>query len=185
MRSAFRFAVPKLVRFALCLVFCLAPVGGATLELLSLNNLIGKSTTIVQAQVTGSSASYTGTVIYTHYKVNVVAQWKGATQASIDVLAPGGTANGIRQTYPGAPQLTTGRQYLLFLWKSSKGATYTLGLTQGVFDLVQDATGSVTAVQAPTTETILEPGTGRVVKDQPISLPLSQLILAITAGGIT
>lgn len=185
MRSAFRFAVPKLVRFALCLVFCLAPVWGATLELLSLNNLIGKSTTIVQAQVTGSSASYTGTVIYTHYKVNVVAQWKGATQASIDVLAPGGTANGIRQTYPGAPQLTTGRQYLLFLWKSSKGATYTLGLTQGVFNLLQDATGNVTAVQAPTTETILEPGTGRVVKDQPISLPLSQLILAITAGGIT
>ncbi len=50
----------KPVRVAFCLALWLAPVWGATLELLSLNDLIGKSTTIVQGQVTGSSASYTG-----------------------------------------------------------------------------------------------------------------------------
>jgi hypothetical protein len=153
--------------------------------LLSLNDLISKSTTIVQAQVTGSSASYTGTVIYTHYKVSVLAQWKGATQSAIDVMVPGGTASGMRQTYPGVPELVAGQQYVLFLWTSSKGATYTMGFTQGVFNLATDASGNITAVQMPTTETILAPATGRVVKSQPISMPLPQLISSIAGGGTT
>jgi hypothetical protein len=189
MRSALWHIVPKPVRVALCLAIWLAPAWGATLELLSLNDLISKSTTIVQAQVTGSTASYTGTVIYTHYKVNVLTQWKGPTQNTIDVLVPGGTAKGFRQTYPGAPQLTVGQQYVLFLWTSSKGATYTMGFTQGVFNLTTDASGNVTALQMPTTETILAAGTGQAVKSQPIGMPLVQLISAITAavaaGGTT
>ena len=183
MRSATRHVVPKPVRVALCLAVWLAPVWGATLELLSLNDLIAKSTTIVQAQVTGSSASYAGTVIYTHYKVSVLAQWKGAAQSTIDVLVPGGTANGIRQTYPGVPQLVAGRQYVLFLWMSSKGATYPMGFTQGVFNLLPDASGNITAAQMPTTETILAPGTGQAVRSQPLSMPLAQLIAAIAPGG--
>jgi hypothetical protein len=183
MRTAPWHIVPKPVRFALCLAVWLAPAWGATLELLSLNDLISKSTTIVQAQVNGSSASYTGTVIYTHYKIAVQAQWKGAAQSSIDVMVPGGTAKGVRQTYAGVPQLVAGRQYVLFLWRSSKGAVYPMGFTQGVFNLSQDASGNVTAVQMPTTETILEPGTGRVVNSQPIGMPLAQLISAIAAGG--
>jgi len=175
--------VLKRVQVVFCLTIWLAPAWGATLELLSLNDLISKSTTIVQAQVTASSASYTGTVIYTHYKVNVLAQWKGPTQSAIDVQVPGGTANGVRQTYPGVPQLITGQQYVLFLWTSSTGATYPIGFTQGVFNLSQDASGNVTVAQMPTTETILAPGTGQAVKSQPIGMPLTQLISAIAAGG--
>jgi hypothetical protein len=170
--------VLKTVRVALCLAFCLAPARSATLELLSLNDLISKSTSIVQAQVTGSSAAYSGTVIYTHYKVSVVAQWKGAAKTTVDVLVPGGTANGMRQTFPGVPQLATGQQYVLFLWQSPKGATYTLGYTQGVFTVLNGS-----ATQMATTETMLSPGTGQVVKNQPIGMPLAQLIAAISAGG--
>lgn len=175
--------MPKSIRLALGLTLCLAPVWGATLQLLSLNDLIAKSTAIVQGQVTGSSAAYSGSVIYTHYKVGVVQQWKGAAQSTMDVLVPGGTANGIRQTYPGTPQLKAGQQYLLFLWTSSAHLTYTLGFTQGVFNLLQDASGNLTAVQMPTTETMLAPGTGQVINNQPIGMPLSQLVSLITAGG--
>ena len=110
---------------------------------------------------------------------------EATTQSTIDVLVPGGTANGIRQTYPGAPQLVPGQQYVLFLWTSRQGVTYTIGFTQGVFNLLQDGSGNITAAQMPTTETILAPGTGQVVKNQPISMPLAQLISAITAGGTT
>src|SRR5580658_5228268 len=183
MPSAPPHPVPKLMRVALCLALWLAPACGATLELLSLNDLISKSTTIVQAQVTSSSASYSGTVIYTHYQVKVLAQWKGASQSAIDVMVPGGTANGIRQTYAGVPQLATGQPYVLFLWKSSQGRMYPMGFTQGVFNLLTDSSGNVAAAQTPTTETILAPGTGQVVKSQPIDMPLPQLISAITAGG--
>jgi hypothetical protein len=98
-------------------------------------------------------------------------------------MVPGGTAKGIRQTFPGVPHLVTGQQYVLFLWTSSQGHTYPIGFTQGVFNLPQDASGNVTAVQMPTTETILAPGTGQAVKSQPIGMPLPQLISAITAGG--
>jgi len=175
--------VLKPASIVLFLAMCLAPARGATLELLSLNDLISKSTTIVQAQVTGSSASYTGSVIYTHYQVSVLAQWKGPAQSAIDVMVPGGTAKGMRQTVPGVPQLATGRQYVLFLWKSSHARTYTLGFTQGVFNLLQGASGNLTAVQMPATETILAPGARQAVNSQPISMPLAQLIAAINAGG--
>lgn len=185
MRTASGHIVPKSVAVGLGLAVCLAPAWSATLELLSLNDLIVKSTAIVEAQVAGSSASFSGTVIYTHYKINVLAQWKGSSQTSIDVLVPGGAAKGISQTYPGAPQLTVGQKYVLFLWTSSKALTYTMGFTQGVFNLQPDGSGNLTAVQAPTTETMLLPGTGRAVKNPPISMPLGQLISAITAGGAT
>jgi len=183
MRSATSYNVPKFVRFALGLGLWLAPAWSATLERLSLDNLISRSTAIVQGQVTGSSAAYRGSVIYTHYKVTVAQQWKGAAQKTFDVLVPGGTAKGIRQTYPGAPHLKTGEQYVLFLWTNAAHATFTLGFTQGVFTLAQDGSGNVTVAQTPTTETILEAGTGKVLKDQPISMPLSQLVGLIQAGG--
>ncbi len=176
--------VLKSVRAALCLALWAAPAWSATLELLSLNDLISKSTTIVQAQVAASSASFTGSSIYTHYTVNVVAQWKGPSQSTIDVMVPGGTAKGMRQICPGVPQLVTGQQYVLFLWKSSRGQTYTMGFTQGVFNLLGTA-GNLTAAQMPSTETVLAPATGLAVQSQPISMPLSQLISAITTGGTT
>jgi hypothetical protein len=37
-----------------------------------------------------------------------------------------------------------------------------MGFTQGVFAVQTDASGNVTAAQMPTTETILDPGTGRL-----------------------
>ena len=174
------------VRLALCLAIGLASVSAATLERLSLDDMIAKSTAIVHGRITGSSAAWRGTVIYTDFKVSVLAQWKGAAQKTVDVLVPGGIANGVRQTYPGAPEFTIGQEYVLFLWTSSTtGATYTLGFTQGVFSLPQDSTGQTMAVRAPTTETILDPKTGQVLKDQPISMPLSQLISLISSGVAT
>ena len=41
----------------------------------------------------------------------------------------------------------------------------------------------MTASQMPTTETMLASGTGQVVNNQPISMPLTQLVSLIQAGG--
>jgi hypothetical protein len=182
MRTAQSGFVLNPVRLALLLAVWLSPVSAATLERLSLDDMIAKATAIVQGRVTGSSAAYRGTVIYTDFKVSVLDHWKGAAQSTVDVLVPGGVANGVRQIYAGAPEFTMGQEYVLFLWTSSKGATYTLGFTQGVFSLVKDSSGQIMAVRAPTTETILDATSGQVVKDQPIGMPLSQLISLITAG---
>ena len=171
------------IRIVLCLALWLAPGWGATLELLSINDLITKSSAIIRGQVTGVTASYTGPAIYTHYQVSVTQQWKGAAQTSFDVLVPGGTAKGNRQVVPGAPQLRVGQQYVLFLWTSSTGLVYTLGFTQGVFNLLQDSSGNLTASQMLTTETVLAPVTGQVATSRPISMPLAQLISLIASGG--
>lgn len=182
MPGARKIVVPRSMRLVLCLCLCLAPVWSATLEQLSLSDLISRSTLIVQGQVTGSTASYTGSAIYTHYKVTVVQQWKGAAQTTLDVQIPGGAANGFRQIVPGAPQLATGQQYVLFLWTSRTGMISTLGFTEGVFNLLKDASGNVTVSQMPTTETVLSRTTGQPVNSAPLSMPLSQLVSAIAAG---
>lgn len=174
-------SVVKLARWAVCLIG-IAPAWPATLERLTLDDMIARSTSIVRGQVTGSSSAYRGTVIYTHYSVGVSERWKGPSRGTEDVLVPGGVVNGIRQTFPGAPQLAAGQEYVLFLWTSSAGLTYTLGFTQGVFSLPKDTSGQTMAVRAPTTETLLEPVTGRVLKDQPIRMPLSKLVSRISAG---
>jgi len=183
MRGAPRHIVPKPIQFALCLCLSLAPGWGATLEQLSLNDLITRSSLILRGQVTGATASYTGATIYTHYKVSVLQQWKGSAQTTLDVQVPGGTAKGTRQIVPGAPLLTPGQQYVLFLWTSRKGAISTLGFTEGVFTLAKDDSGTVTASQMPTTETVVSLKTGQPVNSPPIAMPLTQLVAAITAGG--
>ncbi len=183
MPNACSAVVLKPVRVALLLLAIgLVPGWAATLERLSLDDMIAKSTAIVHGRVTGASAAYRGTVIYTHFKVSVLEQFKGATVSSTEVLVPGGTVNAIRQTYPGAPQLVVGQEYVLFLWTSSTGATYTIGFTQGVFTLPKDSSGQTLAVRAPSTETILDPVTGNPVKDEPIRMPLANLTAYISSS---
>jgi len=172
--------VPKFL-IAVGLWLGLVPAWGATLEFLNLSDLISKSTAIVEGTVTGSTAAYTNGIIYTHYQVAVQQQWTGNAQTSVDVLVPGGTVKGIRETFPGTPQLVPGRQYLLFLWTSSKNLTFPLGFTQGVFNLASGGSGTI-ATQMPATESMLSAQTGHAVNNQPISMPLSQLVTAIQAA---
>ena len=144
--------------------------------------MIAKSTAIVRGQVTGSSATQRGSLIYTDYRVHAIEQWKGATQTTFNVSVPGGVWKGVRQSYAGAPELTPGEQYVLFLWTSTKGVTYTLGFTQGVFHLPKDPSGQTVAVRDATAETLLEPGTGRPLKDEPMRMPLAKLVSLIRSG---
>ncbi len=85
----------------------------ATLQQLSMQQMTQSATAIVRATVTGSSASFTGSTIYTHYKLQVSETWKGT--AVTEVMLPGGVAGGLRQSFPGVPQLQTGTEYMLFL----------------------------------------------------------------------
>src|SRR5580698_1807744 len=108
--------------------------GAATLQQLSLDQITQSATAIVRARVTGSSASFTGSTIYTHYKLQVSEVWKGS--GATEVVLPGGVAGGYRQSFPGVPVLNTGAEYVLFLWRSgSTGITHLVGLTQGLFNV--------------------------------------------------
>src|ERR1700689_3728669 len=113
----------------------------ATLQQLSMDQMTQRSTAIVRARVTGSSASLTGSTIYTHYKLQISETWKGVP--GTEVMLPGGVAGGYRQSFPGVPSLQTGAEYVLFLWKSSStGITHVVGLSQGIFSITQQDDGS-------------------------------------------
>jgi hypothetical protein len=168
--------------FAFALIFGLMPLRCATLERLSLDDMIAKSTAIVRGKVTGASASFSGPVIYTHYTIQVSEQFKGANQGSVEVVVPGGVANGLRQSFSGAPVLNPGDEYVFFLYTGKSGLTTVTGLTQGLFSLPADGSADPTATRRATRELMLDPANGRPVKDQTLIMRLSDLRQRISTG---
>src|SRR5580698_6540707 len=147
--------------------------GAATLQQLSLDQITQSATAIVRARVTGSSASFTGSTIYTHYKLQVSETWKGAPGS--EVMLPGGVAGGYRQSFPGIPSLQTGAEYVLFLWTSSKtGITHVVGLNQGIYNVTQQADGTFPASRPVIGETMLD-ANGRPVRDQAVQMQLTDM----------
>lgn len=156
------------------------PLNAATLQQLNLDQMAQSATAIVRARVTGSSASFTGSTIYTHYKLQTSETWKGAPAA--EVMLPGGVAGGYRQSFPGVPALQTGTEYVLFLWKSSKtGITQVVGLSQGILNVTALQNGSFQVDRPAIGETMLD-AAGHQVKDQSIQMRLSDLKTRIAAG---
>src|SRR5690242_19051975 len=157
------------------LAFGFVPLHGATLERLSFEDMIAKSTAIVRGKVTGSSGAFRGSIIYTHYSIQILETFKGSASAATDVVVPGGAANSLRQSYLGAPQLQTGDEFVFFLWRGPSGLTQILGLTQGLFKISSDGSTDALATRAASTELMLDRGTGHPVKDQTLTMSLSDL----------
>jgi hypothetical protein len=152
-----------------------AQLQSATLQQLSMNDLIAKSTAIVRGTVQASYTAFSGPVIFTHYRVQVVEKWKGAAGATVDVAVPGGVVNGIRQTYSGAPQFQPGDGYVLFLWTGKSGMTQIMGFSQGAFAVAQDGSSDPSLTRNPTRELMLDPATHAQVTDRPVTMRLSEL----------
>ena len=173
------------VRFCVSSGFVLAcgllPLAGATLEQLSLDDMIQKSTSIVRGTVTVSRVDASGPIIYTHYTIRVTENFKGNSQGAVDVAVPGGTANNLRQIFAGTPQFKIGDDYVFFLWTGRSGLTQIMGLTQGLFALSQGSAANPTATRPASREVMLEKGTGREVKDQTIVMTLADLRAHIAA----
>ena len=119
----------------LLLAYCAVALPAATLERLSLDDLIGQSTTIVRGKVVDFSAAASGPVIYTHYRVQISETLKGSARGTIEFQMPGGVANNLRQSFAGVPAFKAGDEYVFFLWTGKSGSTQVLGLTQGLFSV--------------------------------------------------
>ena len=95
----------------MCLIPGAAPLSGVTMQQLSMDDLAVKSTAIIRGHVTDSYTSVSGPTVYTHYHVAITETWKGTVSKVVDVALPGGTSGGVRQSFPGVPQLSTGVDY--------------------------------------------------------------------------
>ncbi len=160
---------------ALSLVAGWGPLRCATLERLSLTDMIDKSTAIVHGRVTGSYAAFAGDIIYTHYQVQVIERFKGPSQVGAEFVVPGGTVGRVRQVVEGVPQISTGKEYVLFLWTSRAGLTHIIGLSQGLFDLPANAAADSLAVRQAPSGSVLEPGTGRSLHGERIQMRMRDL----------
>lgn len=172
------------------LVACLAgALHAATLERLSLDDMVAKSTDIVRGRVVSSSAGFRGTpqrggIIYTYYTVEVAERWKGGGGSRIDIAVPGGTVGNLRQTFAGAPSLFPATDYVLFLWTSPSGLTEIIGLTQGLMNLKIDASGKATLVRGVVSEPMVD-AYGRPVTDGGFSMSLQDFRSTMSRYGLT
>jgi hypothetical protein len=174
-------SVKRRFQLVVVLTFGMVPLQSATLERLSLDDMIQQSTAIVRGTVASSSAAYRGSVIYTHYAIQVTESFKGFTAKSADVVVPGGTVRNLRQTFPGAPQLHAGDEFVFFLWTGPSGLTQVIGLTQGLFSLASGGGADPLARRPASSEMMLDRGTGQPVKDETLVMKLSDLRSRIAA----
>lgn len=163
---------------ALVLAFCGLPLQSATLERLTLSDMVVKSTMVVRGKVLSAKAAFNGSMIFTHYQVQVTDTLKGQSSRVIDVAVPGGVANGIRQAVSGAPEFQPGDDYIFFLWTSNSGMTQVIGLTQGLFR-IGGSDADPNLMRRPSTELMLDRRTHQPVKDAAIQMHLSELRSAI------
>jgi hypothetical protein len=159
---------------------------GATLEKLSLEEMIEKSTSIVRGKVIGARTISRGPVIYTLSDVQILERWKGSDRAAVEVAIPGGSRAGYRQEFSGAPGLSGEREYVLFLWRGKSGINHVIGLSQGVFTVSADENGNVVVHRAASGEVMLDPKTGQPIEDNALTLGLGELRDRVdrTLGGV-
>lgn len=183
MRSACSGAVKRRLMFALYVTSTvLLPLQSATLERLSLDDLIQKSTVIVRGSVTDTWVAPSGRDLYTHYAIRVSERFKGPARQVVDVVIPGGEIGGRHQVVPGSPVMKKGEEFVFFLWTSKAGLTWIMGLTQGMFALPGGTNADPVATRAANRELMLDPQTAKPVKDIAISIRLSELRSRIAAG---
>jgi hypothetical protein len=156
-------------------VFGMGFLPAATLEKLSVDDMIGKSTEIVSGKVLSSNTIKRGPMIYTRYRVRVAETWKGKAASEVDVFAPGGSFGGTVQTVPGAPRLEEAQDYVLFLWTGRTGMTQVIGLSQGLFELHKSQNGEPVVSRRAGRDTILD-SSGQFVEDAPVSMRLREMV---------
>ncbi|MBZ5605532.1 MAG: hypothetical protein LAO79_24810 [Acidobacteriia bacterium] len=145
-----------------------------TLQKLTTGDMIRQSTSIVRATVTGTYTTQRGSDIYTHYQLQITETLKAGPSGISEVAVPGGTINGLRQLAAGAPGLTKGQDYVIFLWTGRSGMTQVIGLSQGLFTVMQNDAGETVLVRGPIDSFMLDRA-GRIVSDQGITMKLSDL----------
>jgi len=188
-RNALFRAVKRHFMLATVLTLAMGPLQCATLERLSLDDMIVKATSIVRGKVSTSYAAFSGPVIFTHYTIQISERYKGSGGNSVEVLVPGGSVNGQRQSFAGTPSLNRGDDFVFFLWTGKTGATQVIGLTQGLFSIAPDGSADPVTTRSATRELMLDSGSGRSVKDQTLKMRVSELrtriasALAPAAGG--
>lgn len=173
----------RLLRAAILLAAAALAAGATTLEKLSVEEMVQKSTAVVRARASLASSVQRGSMIYTVYRLQVSEVLKGSVPPSAEVYVPGGTYGRYRQSIAGSPVLESGKEYVLFLWASPRGLVQVIGLSQGVFQVKTAAGGEALLVRSKIEAEFVD-RMGRGVEDSGVRLSLAGLrdLIARTAA---
>jgi hypothetical protein len=160
--------------FGIGLLLLAVQAPATTLERLSLEEMAANSHFIVRATVVGQTAVQRGSLVYTVYSLRVTERIKGEAANPLQVSVPGGTVGRLRQTFSGSPSLTTGTEYVVFIWKGRSGNLHIIGLSQGLFKLTVDKAGD-TVLSRGAVDAQLVDKSGKQVQSQPVALTLERL----------
>jgi hypothetical protein len=181
-----------MVRFGCLLsivLFACASLWAATLEQLSLEEMVLQSSAIVRARAVGSHSIRDGSLIYTIVELEVLDQWKGERVARREVALPGGQVGAFNQHFGGVPVLAPDQEFVAFLWTGPSGRTQLLGLSQGFFEVARDARGQMLVHRKPNADLMLDPRSSMPVPYPAIEMSLQALVTKIhavsAAGGTT
>ena len=119
------------------------PSLATTLQRMSVDDLIAKSTGVVRATARPMSSFQRGGMIYTSYRLEVVETLKGSAVTTLDVAVPGGDFQGLHQSVVGSPVMQPGVEYVVFYWTGPSGTNHIVGLGQGLFEVQRDPSGEV------------------------------------------
>lgn len=161
-------------------VTSVAPLSAATLEKLSIEQMTQKATLIVRGRVSTCSGEAQGSMIYTRCQLQVIESWKGSAPTLVSFSVPGGTYQGLVQTFTGTPKINVSQEYVLFLWTGRSGRTQVIGLSQGVFDIVTGTSSNNSVAPTPhayrgaSAEQMLD-SAGRAVRDSATDMSITEL----------
>jgi hypothetical protein len=158
------------------------PLTGTTLEKLSFDEMVAKSTLIVRGRISPAGVRQHGPIYYSHYTVQVSEQYKGPSARMIDVVLPGGTIGRTQQTFSGVPAFSPDTDLVLFLWTSKSGLTHVIGLSQGIFQVSKDAAGQTIFSREAILEGLIDSRTGRSANDGGMRFTASEFASRVGQG---
>ncbi|WP_321474846.1 hypothetical protein [uncultured Paludibaculum sp.] len=166
----------RILKSVLALVLATG-LGATTLERLTVDQMVEKSTSIIRGKIVSSSPVQRGSLIYTVYRMQVAEWVKGGTgSTTAEVYVPGGTVNGRRQSIAGAPSLNIGGDYVVFVWASRSGTPHIIGLSQGVLGVKMSAsTAEAVLSRGPIEDAQVVDDQGQPTSDAGLKLSLSSL----------
>lgn len=157
------------------------PLEATTLQILSVDTMVAKSSTIVRARPTPVSSFQRGGMIYTSYRLDVSATLKGNPVSTLQVAVPGGSYQGMHQAVAGSPGLQTGSEYVWLIWTAPSGSNYIVGLSQGLFEVHTNASGAVVLTRGPADAKTID-AAGSAATGNGVTLLLSDLQAKIAQG---
>jgi len=156
----------------LLLVLVVSCARAATLELMTLEEMVRQSTAIVRARAGESRTVRSGALLYTVTQLEVLEQWKGTAVSQLEVSAPGGRLGQLSQRFGGVPRLQPGSSYVAILWQGPSGRIHIIGLSQGLFKVRAKADGQLLLSRNPSSDLMLSPVSGQPVQAAPLAMPL-------------